>query len=53
MKKNEYSRTKIFKILNEFYLNKAKDMLIELRGRSIKIQTSTERKQLRITANNA
>lgn len=43
MKKNEYSKTKIFKILNEFYLNKAKDMLIELRGRSIKIQTEAQR----------
>lgn len=43
MTKNEYSRTKIFKILNEFYLNKAKDMLKELRGRSIKIQTEAQR----------
>lgn len=42
----------MFKILNEFYLNKAKDMLIELKGRSIKTQTEAQRKQLKRTAAN-
>lgn len=42
MKKNEYSKTKIFKILNEFYLNKAKGHAYRTQG-SIKIQTEAQR----------